>query len=142
LRAPTDTAVSYTARRSTGVACAGNARPAEAEHRLRALDELAQHLLGGEEIGDHAVAQRAHQLHAFRGAPDQRFRLAADGHELARAAVRAHGDGRRLIDDDATPGHVHQRVHRAEVDRNIVRERASHALQHHRLTNSGGTRPL
>ena len=111
-----------------------DARAAEAEHRLGALDELAQHLLGGDEVGDDAVAQRPHQLDALGRAPDQRLGLAPDGEDFARAAVRAHGDGRRLIDDDAAPDHVHQRVRRAEVDRNVVRERARHALQHHRPT--------
>ena len=45
--------------RSAGRHADQDARAKEAEHRLRAPDELAQHLLGRHEIGDDAVAQRA-----------------------------------------------------------------------------------
>ena len=46
-------------------------------------DEVAQHLLGDLEIGDHAVAQRARGRDRGRGAPDHPLGLGADGVHLA-----------------------------------------------------------
>jgi hypothetical protein len=117
-------------RRRPGRHADQDARSAEAEHGLGALDELAQHLLGGDEVGDDTVAQRPQKLHALRHAPDQRLGLAADGYDLAGAAIGAHGHDGRLVDDDAAPCHVHQRVGRAEVDRYVVREGACHIELH------------
>jgi len=81
-------------------------------------DEVAQHLLGHLEVGDHAVAQRAGRGDRRRRAADHPLGLGADGVDLAGRGVG--GDDRGLGDDDPPPPHVHERVGRAEVDRHVV----------------------
>jgi hypothetical protein len=105
--------------RSSGRHADQDARAAEAQAALRALDEMAQHRLSSHEVGDDAVAQRPHHLEAFRRPSDECYGLAADRQDLAFAAMGAHGDNGRFIDDDAAADHVHERVGRAEVDRNV-----------------------
>ena len=90
--------------------------------RLGARDELAQHLLGGDEIGDHAVAHRPDDLDGLRRLALHGLGLEADGQHHALAAAHLHGHHRGLVDDDAAPDHVHQRVRGAEIDGDIVGE--------------------
>ena len=51
------------------------------------LDEVAQHLLGDVEVGDHAVLQRADRADRSRRAAEHPLRLDADGVHLAGALV-------------------------------------------------------
>src|SRR5204862_523507 len=68
------------------------------------LDEVAQHLLGDVEVGDHAVLQRADGLDRARRAAEHALRLDADGVDLSGARVdRDHG---RLAQHDAAPADV------------------------------------
>ena len=85
-------------------------------------DEVAQHLLGDLEVGDHAVAQRAGGRDRRRGAPDHPLRLGAHRVHLAGRQVR--GDHRRLGDDDPPPADVDERVGGAQVDRHVVHAEA------------------
>ena len=110
-------------RRGAGRARNQDARAAETQHGLGARDELAQHVLGGDEIGDNAVAHGPHDLDRLgRYARSMRWPLTADGEHLAPAAWHLHRDHGWLVDDDAAAHDVHQRVRRAEVDRDIVGE--------------------
>ena len=52
-----------------------------------AADEMAQHLLGRLEIGDHAVSERPCRLDVCGRAPDHLPRLRADGLHLAGTLV-------------------------------------------------------
>src|SRR6187399_918347 len=61
--------------------------------------EMAQHLLGHLEVGDHAVAQRAGGRDLGRRAPDHPLRVGPDGDDLAGALVDGHH--RRLGEHDA-----------------------------------------
>ena len=62
--------------------------------------------------------------------PCMALALQADRQHHALAAAHLHRHHRRLVDDDAAPHHVHQRVGRAEVDGDIVGECARDARDH------------
>src|SRR5262249_60848281 len=94
-------------RRSTGRHADQNARSAKTQYGFGARDELAQHLLGSDEVGDDPVAHGADDL-------DRLWRLAqhglgpqAHGEHHALAPAHLHRDHGRLIDDDAAPHHTH-----------------------------------
>ena len=104
---------------------AGHAgRDADDDARMREavlvhlLDEVAEHLLGHVEVGDHAVLQRTDRLDRPRRAAEHPLRLDADGVHLARALVDR--DDRRLRQDDAAPAHVDERVRGAEVHGHVA----------------------
>ena len=87
-------------------------------------DEVTQHLLGHLEVGDHAVSQRADRGDGGRGAADHALGLLADGVHLAVAGVDGHHRG--LGHHDALAAHVHERVGRAQVDREVAAPEAGH----------------
>ena len=90
----------------------GEARPA----RLR--DEVAQHLLGDLEVGDHAVPQRPDRADRSRRPADHPLGLGADRvHAPRLLRDRDHG---RLEEDDSAPANEHERVRRAEIDRHVA----------------------
>ena len=90
--------------------------------RVHALDEVAQHLLADVEVGDHAVLQRADRLDVLGRAPDHLLRFDADRERTTVAHVDR--DHRRLVEHDAAPAHVHERVGSAEVDRHVAAEQS------------------
>ena len=90
-------------------------RPAVLVHLL---DEVAQHLLGDVEVGDHAVLERPDRLDVAGRAAEHALGLDADGVHLARALVDRHH--RRLGEHDAAAAHVDERVGRAEVDGHVA----------------------
>ena len=99
-------------------------RPAVLVHLL---DEVAQHLLGHVEVGDHAVLQRPDGLDRARGAAEHALGLDADGVDLAGA--RVDRDDRRLAQHDAAAAHVDERVGRAEVDRHVAATEAGEVAE-------------
>ena len=82
------------------------------------LDEVAQHLLGHVEVGDHAVLQRADRRDRPGRAAEHPLRLDADRVHLAGALVDR--DHRRLREDDPAPSHVDEGVGRTEIDRHVA----------------------
>src|SRR3569832_1076164 len=70
-------------------------------------DEVAQHALGGVEVGDDAVFERAHRDDVGRRAADHALGLDADGEDLAGVGVR--GYDRRLVEHDPPTAGVNQR---------------------------------
>src|SRR6201987_956862 len=72
------------------------------------LDEVAQHLLGDVEVGDHAVLEGTDRLDRPRRSSEHPLRLDADGVHLSGPLV--DGDHRRLREDDAATAHVDERV--------------------------------
>jgi hypothetical protein len=85
-------------------------------------DEVAQHLLGDLEVGDHAMAQRPGGGDRRRRAPDHPLRLGSHRVHLAGRQVR--GDHGRLGDDDPPPAHVDERVGGPQIDRHVVHAQA------------------
>ena len=82
------------------------------------LDEVAQHLLGDVEVGDHAVLERADRGDRARGAAEHPLGLDADGVDLACALVDRDHAG--LRQDDSAPADVDQRVRCAQVDGHVT----------------------
>ena len=82
------------------------------------LDEVAEHLLGDVEVGDHAVLERPDRLDRARRAPEHALGLDAD--RVHFAGARVDRDDARLGQHDAAPAHVHERVGRAEIDRHVA----------------------
>ena len=91
------------------------------------LDEVAQHLLGDVEVGDHAVLQRADRGDRARRAAEHALRLDADRVDVARALVDR--DDRRLGEHDPTAAHVDERVGGAEVDGHVAAAEAGHRAE-------------
>ena len=82
------------------------------------LDEVAQHLLGDVEVGDHPVLERPDRGDRAGGAAQHPLRLDADRVDLAGVGVDRHHRG--LGEDDAASAHVDERVGRAEVDGHVA----------------------
>ena len=82
------------------------------------LDEVAEHLLGDVEVGDHAVLQRPDRGDRPGRATEHALGLDADRVDLAGALVDR--DDRRLAEHDAAPTHVHERVRGAQVHRHVA----------------------
>jgi hypothetical protein len=77
-------------------------------------DEVAQHLFGRLEIGDHAVSKRPCRCDVRRCAPDHLARLSADRVNLAAALVDR--DDRRLKQDDPLATPEDHRIRGAQID--------------------------
>ena len=76
-----------------------------------------EHPLGHDEVGDHPVTHRAHDLDAVGRAAHHLVRLAPHGQDPG--AVPVDGDERGLVDDDALPADVDQDGRSAEIDAQI-----------------------
>ena len=94
------------------------------------LDEVAQHLLGDLEVGDHAVLQRPDGDDVPGRAPEHVLGLLADREHAVRVLV--DGDDRGLVQDDALALDVDQGVRRAQVDGQVVGEQPPDCIEHHR----------
>ena len=93
--------------------------PREGEARAaRPGDEMAQHLLGHLEVGDHAVAQRPRRADRRGRAPDHPLRLGPDG--VHPPGLLGDRDHRGLEEHDPAPADEHERVRGAEVDRHVA----------------------
>ena len=82
------------------------------------LQQQPDHALGDLEVGDGALAQRAHGDDVARRAPDHLPGLVAHGQHVLGAAVER--DDRRLVQHDALAARVHQGVGGAEVDGEVA----------------------
>ena len=91
------------------------------------LDEVAEHLLGDVEVGDHAVLQRADRGDRPGRAAEHALRLDADRVHLAGALVDR--DDGRLGEHDAAAAHVDERVGRAEVDGHVAAAEAGQVIE-------------
>ena len=121
-REPAAMVASSTARCSTPVIPDGTQTTTRGFARRRRLctrlDEVAEHLLGDVEVGDHAVLQRADRLDVARGAADHALGLGADGQD--RAGQRVDRDDGGLVEHDASSAYVDERVRGPEVDRHVA----------------------
>ena len=121
--APAVSAESRTARRSTSVMPARHAHDHLGLHAEDVLvddrlEEIAEHLLGDVEVGDHAVLQRPHRENAVGRAPQHPLGLEPDALDLARGLFER--DDRGLVQHDALALHVDQRVGRAQIHRDFI----------------------
>ena len=85
------------------------------------------HLLGDVEVADDPVAQGTDGDDVGWGGTHHPLRLGADGQHPLAAGV--HGDHARLADDDPPVADRDERVGRAEVDADVVREQAEQAVE-------------
>jgi hypothetical protein len=85
-------------------------------------DEIVKHALGDFELGDDAVAQRAHDQDMRGRFAAHLFRFLAIGDRTARLLLNRRV--RRLVDDNALAAHTDQGVGRAEVDADVERKEA------------------
>ena len=85
---------------------------------MNAADELAQHLLGDLQVGDHPVAERPAGRDRRRRAADHALGLVPDREHAAGLGVLGHDGG--LRDGDPVPADVNQRVRGSEIDREVV----------------------
>src|SRR5215204_2802704 len=90
-------------------------RPAVLVHLL---DEVAEHLLGHVEVGDHAVLERPDRLDRA-GGPAQHA-LGLDPHRVDLGAARVDRHDGRLREHDAAPAHVDERVGGSKVDGHVA----------------------
>src|SRR5215210_2288983 len=94
---------------------------------VHAAQEVAQHLLGHLEVGDHTVTQRTDGRDRGRRTADHAAGLVADGVDLAGGLVQRHN--RRLGRNDPLAAEVDERVGRTEVDRNIAVAPGTHGRE-------------
>ncbi len=94
--------------------------PEDALAPLDLADEVVEHPLGDDEVGDDTVSHRAHHLDRVRSAPDHLQRLPADGEDPRAIAIDRHQ--RRLVDDDALTLDVDEHRRGAQVDSYLLAE--------------------
>src|SRR5439155_14779666 len=87
---------------------------------VHALDEVAQHLLGDLEVGDHAVLQRPDGHDVGGRAPDHALGLEPDRERTT--VLEVDGDDGRLVEDDAAAPDIDECVGRAQVNRHVAAE--------------------
>src|SRR5436190_12761922 len=87
--------------------------PDEGDAADDAGDEVAEHGLGGDIVGDDALAHRADDLDGAGGAAEHVARFLADGDDGVVAL--GDGDDGGFVDDDAAALHVDEAVGGAEV---------------------------
>ena len=102
----------------------------EAAPVVHPANKILDHLLGDFEVGDDAVAQRANGFDITRGAAEHQLGFLANRQHLLAAAMLPHGDDGGLVQHDAAAGHIDQRVGRAEVDSQILAEKAENGGEH------------
>jgi hypothetical protein len=94
---------------------------------MHLLDEVAEHLFGDVEVGDHTILERSDGLDRAGRAAEHALGLDPHGVDLAGAGV--HCDDARLAEHDAAPAHVDQGVGRAEVDRHVAATEAGEVTE-------------
>src|SRR5215207_7095133 len=99
------------------------------------LQEVAQHLLGHVEVGDHAVLHRPDGDHALRRTTEHALRLEPDPFDLLALAVDRND--RWLVEDDPLTLDVDQGVRGAEVDTDCVRGEQASRLEERPAHQSG-----
>src|SRR5215217_6836365 len=99
-------------------------------HELAAVhlvDEVAEHLLGGVEVGDDPVLERADGHDVAGGPADHRLGLGADGQDGVVLGVDGHDRG--LVEHDPAAADVDEGVGGSEVDGHVAAEEAEGVLQ-------------
>ena len=94
------------------------ARQAEAEVIVYRADEVVEHLLGDCEVGDNAVAQRAHGNDIGRSTADHALGLRANREDLLIDPVDCDDGG--LVDDDPPAFDHHEGICCPQVYRNVM----------------------
>jgi hypothetical protein len=82
------------------------------------FDEVAQHLLGDVEVGDHAVLERPYRRDVARRATQHPLRF--DPHRVHLAGLGIDRDHRGLGEHNSSSAYVDERVGRAEVDGHVA----------------------
>ena len=120
-----------------------DARAHQLAAAVRALDEVAEHRLGDLEVRDHAVLDRADRADAVRRAPEHLLGLVTDRDHLLAAPARVLGDRdhARLRADEPLAADVDEGVGGAEIDGEVVGERARDEIEVHRRCPSAGGGP-
>ena len=90
-------------------------------------DEVLDHLLGNFEVGDHTVPHGSDRLDRAGRAAQHALGLVAHGEHPPLAPCLSQRHHRRLVQHDALPTHVHQRVGCAEVYGHVGRKQAQKA---------------
>src|SRR5918997_5522033 len=90
---------------------------------LHLADKVGEHLLRYLEVRDDAVFKRPECDDVARRAPEHALGAGADGHHLVRLAV--YGDDRGLGEHDALALDEHERVRRAQINRDVPPEESS-----------------
>src|SRR5712692_6097847 len=94
---------------------------------VRLLNKVRQHLFRDFEVRNHAVFHRLDGHHVSRRAPQHVFGFTPHRHHFTARLVNRHD--RRLVHHDAFAVREHQRVRRAQVDRQVGRKQAEHRPQ-------------
>ena len=81
---------------------------------MRLADEIHEHLLGGVEVGDHAVLHRTHRLDVRRRATEHLVGLDADRFDLPSRDVES--DDGWFVEDDAAAAGEDAGVGGSEID--------------------------
>src|SRR5512132_4356291 len=91
------------------------------------VDEVLEHVLGDDVVGDHAVPHRLLRRDVPRRPTEHEARFLADRDDARarRSIVVSEGDHRGLGEDDPFAAHIDDDVGRAEVDADLLCENVS-----------------
>ena len=103
---------------------------------MRLPDEVAQHLLGGVEIGDNAVTHGLDRGDRTRGAADHGLRLGAYRFDSVADTVERDDGG--LAEHDSLAAGKNAGIGGAQVDSQIIREHRKRA-EHTGLQSENGS---
>ncbi len=94
---------------------------------LRLLDEVAEHLLGHFEVGNHAIFQRSYNSDMGGRAAQHLLRFLAERLHFAGTVIESNSRG--LVDHDAPGPGIDPRVSRTQVNRQVGRKQAQQWAQ-------------
>ena len=97
---------------------------------MHLADEVLDHLLGDLEIRDDTIAHRSDRLDIAGRAAQHHLGLITDGQNLVLAPLVDDRHDGRLVEHDAPPLHIDQRISGPEVDGHIGREHPQQASKH------------
>ena len=98
---------------------------------MHLADEVLDHLFRHFEIGDDAVAHGADGLDIAGGPAQHHLGVVAHRADGFLAAARGDGgDHRGLVEDDAAPLDIDQRIRRPKIDGHVARKSAEKTAEH------------
>ena len=89
---------------------------------MHLADKVFDHLLGDIKIGNHTVTHGTNGFDIARRTPEHHFRFIANSQHTITAGGFENRHHRRLVQNNAAPLHIDERVRRSKIDGHIGRK--------------------